>query len=140
MSQVAATDFIDVIINPNGSLVKQFDNCFERQRRCQEKIFYKLFFSGLQSQTQDIDTFASRSDVDFMTLDDTVKTLGHLETTTGTTAIRNLNGTSNPLNGTGVGIVVVDSGIDQNHQAFLDNGWKFPNCLFAGFYRSKPHR
>jgi serine protease AprX len=56
-----------------------------------------------------------------MTLDDTVKTLGHLETTTGTAAIRNLNGSSNLLNGTGVGIVVVDSGIDPNHQAFLDN-------------------
>ena len=65
---------------------------------------------------------AARSDVSYVSLNRDVRPLGHLSRTTGADQIRNSGpgNNSSSIDGTGIGIAVVDSGIDAAHQAFLD--------------------
>ncbi|HVG30762.1 MAG TPA: S8 family serine peptidase, partial [Pyrinomonadaceae bacterium] len=64
---------------------------------------------------------ASRPDVAYVSLNREVGRLGHVSLTTGADAVRVSNGTNvSGLDGTGVGIAVLDSGIDTTHRAFLD--------------------
>ncbi|HYE15061.1 MAG TPA: S8 family serine peptidase, partial [Pyrinomonadaceae bacterium] len=72
-----------------------------------------------------VEALAARPEVRFVSPDRAVAAAGHLETTTGAAAVRtqvtfSLLGitTTTTLDGVGVGIAVVDSGIDSGHQAF----------------------
>jgi len=68
-----------------------------------------------------VDELAARSDVDFISLNRQYVTLGHVTATTGADAIRVTNGNNlTGLDGTGIGIAMLDSGIDTTHTAFLD--------------------
>ncbi|HKP73084.1 MAG TPA: S8 family peptidase, partial [Pyrinomonadaceae bacterium] len=70
-----------------------------------------------------VQALAARTDVKYLTLDREVKQLGHLSLTTGADAARAVGGAAN-LDGTGVGIVVMDSGLDPKHTAFDDGSNK----------------
>jgi len=64
---------------------------------------------------------AARPDVAYVTPDRKVGHLGHITATTGADLVRTTNGTTTSgLDGTGIGIAVLDSGIDASHKAFLD--------------------
>jgi serine protease AprX len=65
---------------------------------------------------------AARSDVSYVSLNQDVMPMGHLSRTTGADLIRTTGTANNPtsLDGTGIGIAVLDSGIDVAHQAFLN--------------------
>jgi subtilisin family serine protease len=64
---------------------------------------------------------ASRADVAYVSLNREVYSMGHLSTTTGADQVRATpNSTSSTLDGTGIGIAVLDSGIDLSHRSFLD--------------------
>jgi len=63
----------------------------------------------------------------YISLDRETKSFGHISATTGTDAVRQstttslLGGTTTTtLDGTGIGIAVIDSGIDATHKGFLD--------------------
>lgn len=58
--------------------------------------------------------------VDYVSLDRNVAPTGHLETTTGTALARTISGYSG-LDGSGIGIAVIDSGIDYKHELFNRN-------------------
>src|SRR4030095_10321563 len=71
---------------------------------------------------------AARDEVQSVSMDHPLKTLGHIESTTGTAAVREQTTTS-PLgsiptttvyDGRGIGIAILDSGIDVEHAAFRD--------------------
>ncbi|MGH9962222.1 MAG: S8 family serine peptidase, partial [Pyrinomonadaceae bacterium] len=55
-----------------------------------------------------------------VSLDREVRILGHLSQTTGADAVRTNGPPSSRLDGTGIGIAVLDSGVDTEHRAFLD--------------------
>src|SRR2546430_17511564 len=64
---------------------------------------------------------AAHGEVKFVSLDRESGTFGHISLTTGADAVRNTNGvTTTGLDGTGIGIAILDSGIDPTHTAFLD--------------------
>src|SRR5580765_7808059 len=68
-----------------------------------------------------VDEMASRPDVDFISLDRQNISFGHITTTTGAEAARLASvPNSSGFDGTGIGIAVLDSGIDANHTSFLD--------------------
>jgi len=68
-----------------------------------------------------VDDLATRADVDFISLDRPNVAFGHVTTTTGADAVRFTNGLNTTgLDGSGIGIAVLDSGIDSAHAAFLD--------------------
>src|SRR5437868_847096 len=75
-------------------------------------------------QANDVQVLASDPDVTYISLDAAVRSSGHLTTTTGTQQVRvqkTLLGTNN-LDGSGVTIAVLDSGIDKNHKSFATTG------------------
>src|SRR6476469_3539981 len=72
----------------------------------------------------DVEVLASDPDVAYISLDNPVRSSGHLTTTTGTQQVRaqkTLLGTNN-LDGSGVTIALLDSGIDKNHKSFATSG------------------
>ncbi len=67
-----------------------------------------------------VEALSKRNLTNFMSPDRKIAKLGHLEKTTGAKAVRNLGGGNgnNKLEGTGVAIAVVDSGMHVNHKTF----------------------
>jgi serine protease AprX len=60
--------------------------------------------------------------VSYMSLDKTTQVSGHLETTTGAALARNLGTTTTgTINGTGIGIAILDSGIFTAHHSFYNS-------------------
>lgn len=59
---------------------------------------------------------ARYSEVSYVSPDREIKAHGHIETTTGAAAMRQENG---GLDGTGIGIAVIDSGVDNSHEELL---------------------
>ncbi len=75
----------------------------------------------LELPAQAVEALAARADVRFVSPDRETITFGHVSLTTGADAVRNLGGSNNTsLDGTGIGIAVLDSGIDTEHRSFLD--------------------
>lgn len=91
MSQVQPLDFIDVIVKPTASWTSGLTTDLNGRGAVLKKSFTNFAFKVYKIKRQDIDAVAARADVDYLVLDDAVKTLGHLTETTGTDAIRNLN-------------------------------------------------
>ncbi|HYY94703.1 MAG TPA: S8 family peptidase, partial [Pyrinomonadaceae bacterium] len=68
-----------------------------------------------------VERLSARAGVRFVSLDRETISFGHVSLTTGTDAVRQTSGTNVVgLDGTGVGIAVLDSGVDTTHTAFLD--------------------
>ncbi|MFL6212402.1 MAG: S8 family serine peptidase [Blastocatellia bacterium] len=70
-----------------------------------------------------LNELAESDDVQFVSANQEVKALGHLTTTTGAEAVRNQtrpDGKTYKLDGTGIGIAIIDSGIDKEHKAIAD--------------------
>lgn len=68
-----------------------------------------------------INELASFEEVEFLSQDAVVEAQGHLSLTTGADAVRqqvDQYGANYMLNGTGVGIAVLDSGMDMGHKSF----------------------
>ena len=64
---------------------------------------------------------ASRNDVSYVSLNRDVRPMGHVSATTGADQVRTSTGTNvSGLDGTGVGIAVIDSGIDTAHRTFVN--------------------
>ena len=66
-----------------------------------------------------VEKLASRLDVEFISLDRPTHLMGHLETTTGAALARSLGTTSTgTIDGNGIGIAILDSGIYAAHHSF----------------------
>src|SRR6185436_10321459 len=63
---------------------------------------------------------ASRNDVSYVSLNRDVIPMGHLSATTGADQIRNTGPSGTKLDGTGIGIAILDSGFDTDHRSFLN--------------------
>src|SRR6185503_5802475 len=79
----------------------------------------------VEVQANNVDVLASDPDVAYISLDAAVGPTGHVTTTTGTQQIRaqkSLLGLNPTLDGSGVTIAVIDSGIDSKHKSFATTG------------------
>jgi len=82
---------------------------------------------------------ADSEDVQFISADKGVAALGHLATTTGAEAVRSqtdATGHRYTLDGSGIGIAVLDSGMDKDHKALKDDGGIKFNLDFTGERRT----
>src|SRR5258708_2737013 len=83
--------------------------------------FRTLSTIAVELPARAVEALAGRTNVRFISLDRQNIPFGHVSLTTGADAVRITNGTNTVgLDGTGIGIAVLDSGIDPNHTAFLD--------------------
>jgi subtilisin family serine protease len=69
-----------------------------------------------------IEALTRRNDFAFISKDRPITVFGHLENTTGAAQIRNLISSIPSLNGAGVGIAILDSGIYSSHHEISYNG------------------
>jgi subtilisin family serine protease len=91
--------------------------------------FGRLGAVSARVPTKSLRDLASRSEVRYISPDRTLGADGHVETTTGTSAVRTqtsyallgLLQTTTTLDGAGVGIAVIDSGLEAGHEVFRDS-------------------
>ncbi|MEN3333488.1 MAG: serine protease AprX [Blastocatellia bacterium] len=82
---------------------------------------------------------AASEDIQFISTNNRVAALGHLTTTTGAEAVRNqlsATGQRYTLDGKGVGIAILDSGMDKDHKAVKDGGEIKVSVDFTGERRT----
>jgi serine protease AprX len=112
---------IRVIVQPREAWNSDLDSSLQAADVTNIRQFQKFNFRVLTVSASAAAALAARDDVAFVSVNREVRTLGHVSLTTGADAVRETNGTTTGgLDGTGIGIAVLDSGIDTNHKAFLD--------------------
>ncbi len=92
------------------------------------RSFVKLGAVSARVPPQALRSLATRTEVRYVSPDRALGPSGHVETTTGTAAVRTqttysllgLVQTTTTFDGSGVGIAVVDSGLDSAHEVFRD--------------------
>ena len=122
VSRSAPNSSVSVIVQPKGEWSKGLDSDLKTRGAAQKKAYRHFEFRTIQIKAKDVESLAMRSDIDYISLDHRVKQLGHLSRTTGADNVRTIIDADNLLDGTGVGIAVLDSGIDANHSSFKMNG------------------
>ena len=86
-----------------------------------KRHFLSFNSHAIELPTSVVDQLASFPEVQNVSVDADVHSFGHVSLTTGADAVRTTNGTNvNGLDGTGVGIAVLDSGMDISHTNFLN--------------------
>src|SRR5690349_10304679 len=113
-------DLVRVIIQPVNQPELSLDSTLEFTGSNIRKL--KLFQTRIVTlPAQAALTLASRNDVAYVALSREARPMGHLSLTTGADQVRaTTNSTSSSLDGSGIGIAIIDSGIDTNHRSFLD--------------------
>ncbi len=115
MRHTSPNDLVDVIISPTNGWTAALTRELNNKGSIKKRDFANFPFQVFRVKQKDLNSLSNHPDVGFITLDDTVKGLGHLTTTTGVNNVRGLLGNSTELDGRGVGIAIVDSGLDAGH-------------------------
>jgi serine protease AprX len=109
---------VNVVIKSVGSWNSTLDTAVKNNNGAVTKTFSNFPLRAVTLPAAAVENFAARSDVDYVALDREVKLLGHVSLTSGADAA-SVMANYNPLyDGTGVGIAVLDSGIDPAHTTF----------------------
>ncbi len=112
-------DFVRVIIQPAIASDTSIDSTIEYSGGSNLRKFRNFAVRVATLPAQAAANLASRSDVAYVSLNRDVRPMGHLSRTTGTDQTRSI-GSGSSLDGTGIGIAIIDSGIDTDHNSFLN--------------------
>ena len=84
--------------------------------------FSRFNVASVELPAEALDALAELPEVRYISKDRTTRLLGHVSLTTGADAVRTQSnsGGSYTLDGTGVGIAILDSGVSHAHDSFLD--------------------
>ena len=117
-------DYVKVIVQFEAKLSNTLNTALNLKAR--KRVNFVNFNSCMvEVPASWIDDLAAFTLVKYISRDQETETLGHVSSTTGADAVRKIAGTkTGGLDGTGVGIAVLDSGIDTGHKAFLDKSDK----------------
>ncbi len=113
-------DLVRVIVQPVSEPDSSLDTTLENTGSNVRKL--KTFRARIVTVPAHVAVnLAARADVAYVSLNRDVQAMGHLSATTGADQVRATpNSTSSTLDGTGIGIAVLDSGMDLAHRSFLD--------------------
>src|SRR5687767_13288203 len=121
VSSAPADELVSVVIQPRAGWVDELDSVLRNQGARGVRRFHKLSTAVVELPASAVASLAAHSAVAYVSLNREVSSLGHVSQTSGADAVRSANGaTVAGLDGTGVGIAVLDSGMDATHKAFLD--------------------
>src|SRR6185369_4052001 len=122
ISDGRGSDFVRVIIQPANSSDTTIDSTIEYSGGSNLRKFKNFAVRVATLPAQAAANLASRSDVAYVSLNRDVRPMGHLSRTTGADQARSTAGseTGSSLDGTGIGIAIIDSGIDTDHNSFLN--------------------
>src|SRR4030095_12337035 len=112
---------VRVIVQPAGSWDSQLDSAVQASGAIEVHSYQNFPLRVVTMSADAAVDLANDEKVTYVSLDREVRTLGHLSATTGADKVRTASGpNTNGFDGEGVGIAVVDSGIDSGHKSFLD--------------------
>lgn len=107
-------DRVDVIVQSAASWDGSLDKVIKENGGNVKRIYKTLNARAVKLPASAVASLAKRNDVSYISPDRSVEKLGHVTLTTGADAARTMGG-STAYDGTGVGIAILDSGIDANH-------------------------
>src|SRR5580765_4670870 len=113
-------DTVSVIMQLRAPMSGQLSALLNRNGAHIRATFRNLQAHAVDLPAKIVDEVAAFDEVAYVSLDRETRTMGHLSLTTGADAVRNTIGSTTTLDGTGVGIAVLDSGLDTGHVAFQD--------------------
>src|SRR5436305_508469 len=126
-----SSDVVPVIIQLNASMSGGLNALLDKNGvHGAKKILKNLNVQVIDMPASLVDTVAAFDEVSYISLDRETRTLGHVTTTTGANLVRTQttttqtttaplgNTTTTTLDGTGIGLAVLDSGMDTNHVDF----------------------
>jgi serine protease AprX len=114
-------ELVRVIIQPTAAWEATLEETVEQSGGSNIRQFQNFRLRVVTLSANAALALSGRSDVSYVSLNREVRTLGHVSATTGADVVRESSGTNTSgLDGTGIGIAVLDSGIDTTHKAFLD--------------------
>jgi serine protease AprX len=115
-------DRVRVIIQPVNSWNTTLESTVQNSGGSNERQFQNFRLRAVTISAKAALELANRQDIAYVSLNREVRTLGHVSVTTGADAVRTWNcSTIDGVDGTGIGIAVLDSGIDADHTSF-NNG------------------
>ena len=115
-------DLVRVIIQPVNSWNTTLESTVQNSGGSNERQFQNFRLRAVTISAKAALELANRQDIAYVSLNREVRTLGHVSVTTGADAVRTWNcSTIDGVDGTGIGIAVLDSGIDADHTSF-NNG------------------
>src|SRR5678815_3120812 len=113
-------DFVRVIVQPANSSDLSIDSTLVYSGGENIRKFKNFAVRVVTLPVSAAVALAGRNDVAYVSLNRDVIPMGHLSRTTGADQIRNTGPSGTSLDGTGVGIAIIDSGIDTDHRPFLN--------------------
>src|SRR3989441_10143202 len=115
------TDTVKVIVQLGAPMSSSLNSLLNSNGVHVRKTFQTLGAHSVEMPASIVDTVAAFNEVDFVSFDRPTQSMGHLSATTGADAVRTTSGINvNGVDGTGIGIAVLDSGIYASHTDFLD--------------------
>src|SRR5437870_3504195 len=121
INQGYGTTPVTAIIQSNGPWSNLQDTILQLYGALVTKVFNNLNARLVQLPANSADALASYQSISYISLDNDVKSAGHITNTTGaqqSRAQKTVLGTSYTLDGSGMAIAVLDSGIDTTHKSF----------------------
>ncbi|MEP6850574.1 MAG: S8 family serine peptidase, partial [Acidobacteriota bacterium] len=114
----SGSEEVPVIIQLNGPPQLGLRALLQRSGIRVRGNFDKFNMISLDLPARVVDELASFPEVSVVDNDSKVRVLGHVTTTTGAEQVRGALGGTSVLDGTGVGIAIIDSGIYSDHRSF----------------------
>ena len=114
------SDFVRVIVQPANAADLSIDSTLVYSGGENIRKFKNFSVRVVTLPVAAAAALAARNDVSYVSLNRDVVPMGHLSSTTGTNQVRNAGPSGTRLDGTGIGIAIVDSGIDTDHRSFLN--------------------
>jgi subtilisin family serine protease len=128
--KLALTNKVNVVVKSVKAWNKTLDDAVKSNNGTVTKSFTNFPLRAVSLPSAAVEAFANRPDVDYVALDREVKLLGHVTLTTGADAARVMANYNPTYDGTGVGIAVLDSGLDPDHVAFAQESGSASRVAF----------
>src|SRR6185295_489643 len=117
-------NYVNAIIQVDDTGSKKVRRLLKRTGALVKGEMHSLGSLAVEVPAESLQSLVDSDEVSYISSNREVAAMGHLSLTTGTDAVRNqVNpaGKSYLLEGTGIGIAILDSGIDSTHKAFKDD-------------------
>ncbi|MBS1809231.1 MAG: S8 family serine peptidase [Acidobacteria bacterium] len=108
-----------VIVTLNGLTTEiMLKSCLLRLGGWVHQLHPNMGIAAVEVPLEKVRELAAETGIDYVSPDRPIMALGHIEATTGAAQVRNLVKTNSiqDLDGTGIGIAVIDSGVDNTHK------------------------